>query len=412
MEVTVDNGDVEILWAAFYKAIFSANNMLALIDENDKLGPEETNIYVGEAKFIRALMYFYIVRLWGDAPAITDPQGTADINGNSQMPRTSAKEIYEKIIIPDLEDAENLLSGVSRDNNNQAPTIWAAKIALADVYLNMAGWPLKEEQYYAKAASKALEVVDQSPHRLMPEYKSLWLKTSSTDRTEHIFAFNHSLAYLPSQYAISYLGTEEGGWCDYCADPVFFSNYPDDKRKEFNFVVETVNAKTNEKITWANFQTKAPYIRKYRNYGGCAEYGIEGEKSKSSSLSEGITPIYRYADALLFYAEASCKAEGTPSAKAYECLNKVRDRAFGDQSHRLAGLSKEAFEKAVFDEFGWENAFEFKRWFQLVRTEMVDEMLAKNTDLQARVNVNKQNYLFPVPVRQTELRNWKNNPGY
>ena len=90
----------------------------------------------------------------------------------------------------------------------------------------------------------------------------------------------------------------------------------------------------------------------------------------------------------------------------------MRDRAFGDQSHRLSGLSADAFDKAVFDEFGWENAFEFKRWFQLVRTEKVDEMLAKNTNVDARINVDKANYLFPVPVRQASLRGWQNNPGY
>ena len=413
MRVPVDNLDVSTLWKEFYKTIFSANNMISLIEANTTLSSEVTAKYLGEARFIRALMYFYVVRLWGDAPAITDPQGAADINGNPDMPRTSVKDIYEKIIVPDLKAAaDELLPATSRDSHNQGPTKWAAKMALADVYLNMAGWPLKETQYYAEAAAVALDVVDNSPHRLLPEYKSLWLKANSIDRTEHIFALNHTLTYLPSQYAISYLGYEENGWSDYCADPVFFSNYPDDKRKEFNFTTKTTDKDSKKEISWANFGTQSPYIRKYRNFGGCATYGIEGDNTSRSSLSEGLTPIYRYADALLFYAEASFKATGSASAKAYECLNKVRDRAFGDTKHRLEGLAAEAFEKAVFDEFGWENAFEFKRWFQLVRTEKVDEMLAKNAAVGARVNVDKQNYLFPVPVRQTELRGWKNNPGY
>ena len=64
------------------------------------------------------------------------------------------------------------------------------------------------------------------------------------------------------------------------------------------------------------------------------------------------------------------------------------------------------------DEFGWENVFEFKRWFQLVRTEKVDEAIGKNPAIGARLNANKENYLFPIPVRQCELRGWKNNPGY
>ena len=84
----------------------------------------------------------------------------------------------------------------------------------------------------------------------------------------------------------------------------------------------------------------------------------------------------------------------------------------GQQRLLRMGLIAEEFDKAVFDEFGWENAFEFKRWFQLVRTEKVDEMLAKNAGVDARINVDKANYLFPVPVRQASLRGWQNNPGY
>ena len=49
---------------------------------------------------------------------------------------------------------------------------------------------------------------------------------------------------------------------------------------------------------------------------------------------------------------------------------------------------------------------------QLVRTEKVDEAICKNPAIGARLNANKENYLFPIPVRQCELRGWKNNPGY
>lgn len=411
MRVPVDNVDVRVLWQEFYKTIFTANNIIEQIESNNSIGPDITDKYLGEAYFIRALMYFYVVRLWGDAPAITSSSAAADIDGDASIPRKSVADIYNRIIVPDALKAESLLPDKSRDSYGQAPTKWAAKMLLADVYLNMAGWPLKDVSKYADAAAKAKEVVQQSPHSLVNEYKTLWLKAMSSDKTEHIFALRHTMTYLPSQYAISYLGVEENGWSDYVADPVFFNNFPDDNRKKFCFVTQTVD-KSGKTFTWEQFATKSPYIRKYRNYGGCSTWGIEGDNTSRSSLSEGLTPIYRYADALLFYAEAVNKAEGGPDALAYECINRVRERAFGDDKHALSGLSQEEFDKAVFDEFGWENVFEFKRWFQLVRTERVDEQLAKNPSVGARVNVNKDNYLFPVPVRQVELRKWQNNPGY
>lgn len=411
MRVPVDNADVRVLWQEFYKTIFTANNLIEQIEENTTVGQSITDKYLGEAHFMRALMYFYVVRLWGDAPAITSSTAASDIDSDPSIPRKSVSEIYNRIIIPDALIAEELLPSTSRDSYGQGPTKWAAKTLLADVYLNMAGWPLHDASKYAEAAEKAREVVEDSPHSLMPKYKDLWLKSTAGDRTEHIFALRHSLTYLPSQYAISYLGVEENGWSDYVADPVFFKSFPDDTRKAFCYVTETVD-KSGKNIWWEDFATASPYIRKYRNYGGCAAWGIEGDNTTRSSLSEGLTPIYRYADALLFCAEATNKANGGPNDLAYRCLNLVRERAFGDKSHALGGLSADEFDKAVFDEFGWENVFEFKRWFQLVRTERVDECLARNPAVGARVNVNRENYLFPVPVRQAELRKWKNNPGY
>ena len=411
LKVPIDNADVLNLWKYFYQTIYSANNIIYLINENENLDTQISNKYLGEAYFFRALSYFYIVRYWGDAPAITDPNSSTDIDGNSNMPRKPVKDIYERIILPDLNNAIDLLPLQSRDNNNQAPTSWAAKTLLSDVYITMAGWPLKEENYYAEAAKTAKDIIENGPYDLVGEYKDLWMNAKKTDKTEHIFALQHSLSYLPSQYGISYLGKEENGWDDYVGDPVFFKNFPNDKRKEFCYVTSTVDTKGNQ-IEWEDFDIGAPFIRKYRNYGGCGTYGIEGNTATRSSLSEGLTPIYRFADVLLIYAEASNKAEGSPNTLAYKCLNRVRDRAFGDQSHQYAGLTPEKFADAVFDEFGWENVFEFKRWFQLVRTEKVDEAVGKNTAIGARLNANKENYLFPIPVRQCELRGWKNNPGY
>lgn len=413
MKVPIDNPDVAVLWKSFYKTIFDANNLIYNIKGNPELDAELGSIYLGEAYFFRALSYFYVIRYFGDAPAITDPTSSADIDGIKSMPRKKVKDIYDKIIVPDLLEAEKLLKDKSRDDKNQAPTVWAAKTLLTDVYITMAGWPLKEEHYYAEAAKKAKEIIEGKAHALMPHYKDLWMEANKTDKTEHIFALQHSLTYLPSQYGISYLGVEEGnGWSDYSADPVFFNNFPDDTRKAFSYVTSTRNSKTDKEIDWTEFASGGPYIRKYRNYGGCGNYGIEGASSPRNQLSQGLTPIYRYADVLLLYAEASNKAEGGPNELAYDCINKVRDRAFGDTNHRLSGLNQEQFAKAVFDEFGWENVFEFKRWFQLVRTEMVDEAVGKNAQVEARLGVDKQNYLFPVPVRQVELRSWVNNPGY
>ena len=85
LKVPIDNADVLNLWKYFYQTIYSANNIIYLINENENLDTQISNKYLGEAYFFRALSYFYIVRYWGDAPAITDPNSSTDIDGSSNM---------------------------------------------------------------------------------------------------------------------------------------------------------------------------------------------------------------------------------------------------------------------------------------------------------------------------------------
>ncbi len=126
----------------------------------------------------------------------------------------------------------------------------------------------------------------------------------------------------------------------------------------------------------------------------------------------GFFPLSRYADVLLIYAEAANIAENGPSAATLEALNKVRRRAGRNNPtvypDLLPGMSKEAFDTAVFDERGWEFAFELKHWFDLVRKEKVVEV---NKDLYPNVTVNNQ--LLPKPQKEVNLiKGLEQNPGY
>ena len=89
------------------------------------------------------------------------------------------------------------------------------------------------------------------------------------------------------------------------------------------------------------------------------------------------------------YAEAQNKADHGPNTFAYEQINKVRKRAMGGIDNPLTpNLDEEEFDKAVFDERGWEFFCEFKRWFQLVR------------------NV----YLMPLPSEEVQSCGFTQNP--
>lgn len=398
--------DFMTMWDNMYKLIQGSNQLIEGLEATSSMTTEEKKQYLGEAYFMRAFAHFNLVRWFGDVPAFTDSKCAKDFLGNTTITRNKVEDIYKKLIVPDLQFAEMLLPNRGRTTApNSTVSKWAAKACLAEVYLTMAGWPLKQTQYYADARDKAFEIIDKGGYDLLPHYEDLWKEATKSDDTEHIFALNHSTT-MYSNYGKSYFIIEEStaAWSDYVADPYFYENYPDDERKEFNFIDEFII--NRRKVSYKNTTMKSPAINKYRDYGGV-----------SSAQSLGITPIYRYADVLLMYAEAQNKAEHTPNTLAYKCINDVRKRAMGGVENPLTpGLSEEDFDKAVFDERGWEFFCEFKRWFQLVRTEKVWDANQLNPDMKAGIDkygVTKNNrdvYLMPLPSAEVQACGFTQNP--
>lgn len=400
------DGDFMNIWDNMYKLIQTSNQFIEGLEATTTIAQKEKEPYLGEAYFMRAFAHFNLVRWFGDVPAFTDSKCVKDFQGNTTITRNKVEDIYKDLIIPDLKKAEGLLPNRGRVSEAPNSTVckWAAKACLADVYLTMAGWPLKQTQYYADARDKALEVITDGGYKLVDHYADLWKEATKSDDTEHIFALNHSNTNH-SNYGTSYFTTdEEGGWGDYLADSCFYERYPNDERKKFNFVTEFVV--NRRKINFRKSAMRSPAINKYRDYGGV-----------SSAQSLGITPIYRYADVLLMYAEAQNKADHKPNTLAYEQINKVRKRAMGGVDNPLTpDLNEEDFDKAVFDERGWEFFSEFKRWFQLVRVEKVFEANQFNPGVKAGIDkygvtaTDRKVYLLPLPTKEAAMCGFPQNP--
>lgn len=411
-QLHVDMGSMEqdymTMWDNMYKLIQASNQFIEGLEATNSIKEKEKEPYLGEAYFMRAFAHFNLVRWFGDVPAFTDSKCVTDFLGNTTITRNKVEDIYLKLIVPDLKQAEVLLPNRGRASTAPNSTVckWAAKACLAEVYLTMAGWPMKQTQYYADARDKALEIITDGGYKLVDHYEDLWKEATKSDDTEHIFALNHSNTNY-SNYGKSYFTTdEEGGWGDYLADSCFYERYPNDERKKFNFVTEFQPGGVGRKINFKKTVMRSPAINKYRDYGGV-----------SSPQSLGITPIYRYADVLLMYAEAQNKADHKPNPKAYECINDIRKRAMGGIENPLTpDLSEEDFDKAVFDERGWEFFSEFKRWFQLVRTEKVWEAnqfnpgVKKGIDKYGVTKDDRQVYLMPLPAEEAQFCNFPQNP--
>lgn len=388
-DVTPANPRMAQIWSGAYKTIQGANN---IIENYTTVTGDQATIdgIVGEAYFLRALSYYWLVRGYGDIPLITTAKFSNDL---LNVQKNKPAEVY-KLIEADLLEAEKRVPDTKRAPGR--PNKGSVKALLADVYLTEAGWPLKETAKYALAAAKAREVIDNKAtykFDLVPDLATLWSgKASAVGTSEEVFAFQTSANFggsTNSLYGLPSTPADENGWDDFLAEIAFFNRFPAGKRKDITF--HTVFTKPDgTKIPWQQSLAKHPYYAKFR---------LEDNTQFSSSQ-----PIHmiRYAHVLLVYAEAQARSEGTPNAQAYAAVNAVRSRA---GLPALAGLSGPDFEAAVVDERAWEFAGEWTRWWDLVRLEKVEEANANKApdDLKPTGAITKSDYWYPIPIGDANI---------
>lgn len=413
--IAANTKDFDTMWEAFYFTIANANKLICRAkapagSTEEKV--KEFNSVIAEAYFLRGLSYFYLVRMFGNVPMIPEDGNKTTIN----YPLSTPDEVYTKMIVPSLEYAVTWLPETPRSGNSSTPTKWAAETCLADVYITMAGWPLKKKEYYAKAAEAAKDVLDNNNyHEQLPRYASLWEEANKNNR-EFMFCLHHSHAnkVMASNYGKSYYPADfynkkeekaRNGWADFYARKEAFENYPNDERKEWNFMTNWYSTANNKQLVqWQNSPDQLPCISKYYDYN----QGNPGQNAQAN----GVTSIYRLADAKLLYAEASTRATGSVNQDALDAINEIQKRAgYEDANIALTTTTDpQAFLEEVSKERSYEFYAEMRRWFELVRTEQVSVKRAEKWNDSFFKAQN--HYYFPIPSAQILLTGWDNNPGY
>ncbi len=281
--LTANDADFSTTWTLFYKVISSSNKIIkgTTIPTNEKEAKAFKEV-LGEAYFMRGLSYFYLTRLYGDVPLLLEND-----EATITMPRTSVAEIYDKAIIPSLTTATEWLPNKGRSGNS-TPSKWAAKACLADAYMTMAGWPLnKGTEYYGLAAAQAKEIMDNKAQAglvLTAEYSDLWKEDKKTETNEVMFALQHSAKHkIASNYGKSYYPSDyspNAGWADYYGNEDFLKAYPNDDRKEWNYMTEW-KIKSGEIIPYTESADKLPAISKYYDY----DEGAPGKSAQSNGIT-------------------------------------------------------------------------------------------------------------------------------
>lgn len=392
-------------WNYFYATIKSANSLIQNYENATQATEVQRSNAAGVGHFMRAISYFYLTRTWGEVPMPTE--ATVDNN----RPNASVPEIYGQIV-SDLQKAEQLLpdhwDGQARQNNIDIfATRGSAKALLANVYLTMAGWPLKQTDKYALAAAKAKEVIDGKAtwgYDLLPAFSDLW-KIGNKINREAVFACYYSndvsawnwengSAMGPNPFAPDF---EEGGWDDGFGEIAFYKNFPSGPRKDATYQTDFfIKHDPKNVVTWEGTLTRHPYFLKYRD-----DQSYDWTTHTANDWwGSATTFVIRYSEVLLTYAEAKAMSSG-PDVTAYDAVNQVRHRA--GLANLAPGLSQTSFRDAVVAERGWEFAAEVGiRWFDLVRTETVGKA-AKTRDASEQTLINQPSdinhtfYWAPLP---------------
>jgi len=411
-----DNVFVRNWWNGLYGVIAQTNLVLQKVPGINPMNEAQKKKILGEAQFLRAWAYFYLVRLYGDVPLILNP---VDASSPDLFPSRTGKETIYKQIVDDLVAAEG--AGLPATETTGRISLGAVKSLLAEVYLTMAGQPLnKGASHYQLAATKANEVITSGNFSLFTTYADLH-NVAQENKTEHIFQIQYLVGVsnnamqdvlLPNFKDVSAYGTEIGSTVP--TNQFYQSFEAGDKRAGDRQGFFYTSYYSGGNGTLKNLS--APYI--YKHFDTVAHGSAGKAGTGQSSLN---WPQIRYAQVLLTYAEAQNEVGGGPNATAYNALKSIRDRA-GLVTPAMGTFTKASFQEAVWRERWHELCYENITWFDMIRTRkaykeatnsfvnFVGHVFADN----ANATLAEKHLLFPLPT--AEMQNNPNltpqNPGY
>ncbi|QJX47922.1 RagB/SusD family nutrient uptake outer membrane protein [Hymenobacter taeanensis] len=380
---TANNGEIGNWWVNNYRLIGRANDLIDKVPAVSMNEASKNNI-LGNARFLRALAYFELVRSYGDVPLITSP--IKGPNDDLRPARTPKAAVYEQII-EDLQFAEaNCLkeNQIPAGNKGRVSSGAAASL-LAKVYLTRASSSDAKGTDNQDALAACNRVINSGLYSLMPTYGDVFLPDRENN-AEHIFSVQFDLPPNVGNIIVRQnLPAALGGFASFTAEDWFVKSYAaTDVRKDWNL--------SNKANT-----TTLPqyYFNKFRD-----DKRI-GNDSRVNWL------VTRYADVLLMQSEALNNLNAADVTK-YQGINRVRQRA-GLAALPTTATTKDAFVDLLVLERAWELCDEGHRRYDLIRLNRLKqvEKTIFNRDIS-------DNYLlFPIPQTEIALNpNLTQNPGF
>ena len=393
------------VWNATYSAIETTNEFIYYLTNSPIYNAEDDNYaelqqYMGEAKVMRAMLYYELMCYWGDVPFTMEPTSATQ----NFVPAITSRDVIARSIMEDLlaiapsmKPVSKIAEGVERISQEAC---WAmiARIGLQaagyslrhadgdDTSYGYMGTPAAAEQnwFLTTARDYAKRVIDAGTHSLALPYQDVFLNECNMK------VVNNDDVIFEIPFAI-----EASGSIGFRQGPKFEAN-----GGSTNF--QWGECGGNQQVEWFyRYSFKPGDMRRdavvgwwYYTYDGipkiCKGYSYYNNKwsklfnttsaySRISSNNTGINyPYLRYADVLLMYAEADVKLTKAVNAEAMQALQSVRNRAYlgsAVAAPAVAATDSASFMDEILQERKWEFAGENMRWKDLVRNNKLSETL-------------------------------------
>lgn len=457
---TTSNSYVQNTWAALYNAIYDANDFIERLEAKMITYNTEdqalAKLYLAEARGLRALYYFELVRWYGHIALITS---TSESYKNPEtFVQADPTDVY-KYIENDLKYAIDVLPYATEDelrgDNKFRLSKGAVLGLLTRVYATWAGAPLKDTSKWELAAQTASLLINSGKHRLLDSYEQLWKNTCNGvwDPAESLIEVSFFAPTVTGSASEDPCG-RIGKWNGVAVSEIegkrasnsanvkvihpFYLRWkekePNDLRRDLS--IANYKYAPNKILYVKESELEDPSAgQKNKQIYTPAKWDTEKYVEQHNSLlnkdkSNINWYILRYADVLLLYAEALNECHNGPTSDALAAINMVRRRGYGkpyltgNSAIDLKTMSYEDFKKAVQNERAYELAFEGQRRQDLVRWGIYYESIVNTYkdivgwypegNFMAYTFTKKGKHeLLPIPQRDLDLmKKFNQNPGW
>ena len=426
--VTPTNSYVNNIWASSYQTIATANTAIKGIGLLEDTSEADKNLVEGEARFVRAFLYYHLVRLYENIPYIDNP----DIADALSIKQSTKEEVYAKII-EDMTFAFDNLEMTSRGNVKSRPSKGTAATYLSSIYLTLGNW--------GKSYENAKWVIDNAGelnYALQDDFQNIFRNSEQWTSTEDIFTIDFTsnqtgqnpnpVTYENDNKVGPFTGVEGGvkpirGWSMLVPHINVYNNWDvRDYRLKVSLADSLIlNDGTDIVRPYTDFEIARPHIAKFNRFPG------DG-RTTAGWRSDLDFVAFRYAEVLLIAAESANELGLTTESVGF--VNQIRKRArnagtinFDGSGYGVYavssfpedvdfGINTDNLRTTIIEERRVELAFEFKRWYDIVRLDLGDKVF--NADgLEPQSNFNEFRYLLPIPQNEMNKNdNFVQNSGY